>query len=650
MSAPITLAEVNAIVAKYGPMMRLHPAEKYMMDDPERMLGLGKCSLDSGLVQNETDYDSFALTMLSSTPIVAPMTLMKALAAAKQSPHAKDPGFRTWLHINDLLKPGDMTRARAQVCVHQGLDNDEVNIQFWFFYDFNGPGKFNVSAGAFLNDNVEMDTAGRHYGDWEHVTLRCVRAGGQWALHSVYLSRHTFTIWVSDLTQLQFVGTHPVIYVGRDSHAHYPTADKHVYETPWHMNFGAFTASVNLYDLTADGGVQFDTSLPGHHILIQSDFAAHKIAPPAWTGFPAPWGQYEKLIYSYDLKQAGVTFYTYNFKEVEDGPSGPLQHVPGGMASEWATSNMGQGPGAVSWLMADFNGDGRDEILQSFANGSSLGQIYYGSDGGGGIKQLWSSPNVGEGPGAVCWLKGDFKGAGKAVAVQGWSDGGSLGFILYGDNGSGGLHTTWSTRGMGDGTGAVSWNVGDFDGDGKDEILQGWSNGGTLGFIRYGGDGGDGLRKMWGTGDMGQGAGAVAWLVGDFNGDKKDELLQCWANGSSLGMIVYGDAGGGAMKTLFATGNMGEGPGAVSWLVGDFNGDGKDEVAQCWANGSSLGIILYGWDAPTNAMKVLWSTANMGQGPGAVSWQVGDYNGDGKQEILQCWANGTDLEIGRAHV
>ena len=39
---------------------------------------------------------------------------------------------------------------------------------------------------------------------------------------------------------------------------------------------------------------------------------------------------------------------------------------------------------------------------------------------------------------------------------------------------------------------------------------------------------------------MGQGPGAVAWLVDDFNGDRKDEIVQAWANGSSLGMIVYG--------------------------------------------------------------------------------------------------------------
>jgi hypothetical protein len=65
------------------------------------------------------------------------------------------------------------------------------------------------------------------------------------------------------------------------------------------------------------------------------------------------------------------------------------------------------------------------------------------------------------------------------------------------------------------------------------------------------------LRRLWGTANVsGDGPGAVAWLVGDINGDGKDEVIQPWANGSTLGMIVYGADETGVMRKLWGTGNV----------------------------------------------------------------------------------------------
>jgi len=633
----ITLNEVKQVIAKFGPILRLHPAEKYLLDDPARALATGTCSLDTGLVTGEDDYDTFDVKMLSTTRVKSGAELLAAQSKAQKSPQHTDSKFHYWLRLDDSLKPGNMAGARAQVRVVKGLNNDILDLQFWFFYGYNGPGKFHVYVPGALDKNVEMDTAGRHYGDWEHVTLRVNRMAGEWKLHGVYLSRHTFTIWVSQLSELQFSGTHPIIYSARDSHAQYQTAGRHVYETPWHRNIGVGTAKVELYDLTDDNGPQFDTSQPGHAVIVASDYPKHGIKKPAWLDFDSYWGQFEKLIYSF--KYAAIDI--YDFKAVESGPHGPLQHSASGLSPEWATDSTGQGPGAVCWLGGKFTGASQ-QIVQGFSNHGALGLILYGGDGGGGLTTLWSKADMGQGAGALCWLSADINGDAKNEIVQGWANGGSLGFIVYGSDGATGLNTLWSTGDMGQGPGAVCWLKADINGDGKDEIVQGWANGGSLGFIVYGSDGGKGLKTLWGTGDMGQGPGAVSWLVADINGDGKDEIVQGWANGSSLGFIVYGSDGGQGLKVLWSTANMGQGPGAVCWLVADINGDGKDEVIQGWAHGSSLGFIVYGSDG-AQGLKVLWSTGDMGQGPGAVNWQVCDFNGDGKPEIIQCWADGTDL-------
>ncbi|WP_338525215.1 VCBS repeat-containing protein [Pseudomonas batumici] len=253
----------------------------------------------------------------------------------------------------------------------------------------------------------------------------------------------------------------------------------------------------------------------------------------------------------------------------------------------------------------------------------------YGSDGNGGLKTLWAGA-MGQGTGAVKWLVGDFNGDGKDEIVQAW--GGDLTFIMYGSDGNGGLKTLWAGA-MGQGTGAVKWLVGDFNGDGKDEIVQAW--GGDLNFIMYGSDGNGGIKTLW-TGAMGQGTGAVQWLVGDFNGDGKDEIAQGW--GDDLNFIVYGNDGANGMKVAW-TGAMGQGSGAVTWLVGDFNRDGKAEIVQGW--GDELNFTMYASNGAGGFQKA-WTGA-MGREPGAVVWLVADIHGNGSQQIIQAW--GGDLNM-----
>jgi hypothetical protein len=252
----------------------------------------------------------------------------------------------------------------------------------------------------------------------------------------------------------------------------------------------------------------------------------------------------------------------------------------------------------------------------------------------------WSTGNIGQGPGAVAWLIGDVNGSGEAEVVQPWDNGGKLGMIVYGWSGSA-MTTLWGTSNIGEGSGAVAWLIGDVNGSGKDEVIQLWNNGGQLGVIVYGWSG-SAMTTLWGTGNIGQGSGAVAWLIGDVNGDGKDEVIQLWNNGGKLGMIVYGWSGS-AMTTLWGTSNIGEGSGAVAWQIGDVNGDGKDEVIQLWNNGGKLGMIVYGWCG--SGMTTLCSSSNVGEGPGAVAWLTGPVQGGVVDEIVQLWDNGGRLGV-----
>ena len=222
---------------------------------------------------------------------------------------------------------------------------------------------------------------------------------------------------------------------------------------------------------------------------------------------------------------------------------------------------------------------------------------------------------AGRGPAAVA--VGDFNGDGRPDVVSADSKGSAVGVLLGDGRGRFAPVVLFAT-----GARPESVAVGDFNKDGNQDVVTADSKGRTLSVLLGDGSGGFAPRVDFGAGPL-----PVAVAVGDFNGDGKQDLVTAnldWSAGSASGMLGDG-AGGFAPRIEVPTG-----PASYDVAVGDFNGDGRPDLATVVTDDLDgfAGVLLGDGTGHFSAMSTFFTSLE----PVAVA--VGDLNGDGRQDLV----------------
>jgi hypothetical protein len=263
-----------------------------------------------------------------------------------------------------------------------------------------------------------------------------------------------------------------------------------------------------------------------------------------------------------------------------------------------------------SVAVGDFNGDGKQDLATANAYSDNVSILL--GDGAGNF----SAPTnftVGDFPNSVA--VGDFNGDGKQdlATANAYSDNVS---ILLGDGaGSFSVPTSFAA---GDGPERVA--VGDFNGDGKQDLAVANYSSDNVSILLGDGAGNFSVPTSFAAGD-----GPFSVAVGDFNGDGKQDLAVVNYFSDNVSILLGNGDGNFSAPTNFA---VGINPNSVA--VGDFNGDGKQDLAT--ANEGYLGwtvSILLGDGTGTFS-----APRNFGAGISPNSVAVGDFNGDGKQDLV----------------
>lgn len=120
------------------------------------------------------------------------------------------------------------------------------------------------------------------------------------------------------------------------------------------------------------------------------------------------------------------------------------------------------------------------------------------------------------------------------------------------------------------------------------------------------------------------GSTAYSVAAGDFNGDGKTDLAVTNYNSNRVGVLRNNGNGTFVAAVTYLSG--GNKPYAVT--AADFNGDGKTDLAVTNYNSNSVGVLINNGNG-TFAAAV--SYASGGDSPGSVA--AGDFNGDGKADL-----------------
>ena len=276
---------------------------------------------------------------------------------------------------------------------------------------------------------------------------------------------------------------------------------------------------------------------------------------------------------------------------------------------------VGSGPFSVA--VGDFNGDGKPDLaIANFNDGSVT--VLLGSGTGAFTAAPGSPFPVGKQPASVA--VGDFNGDGKLdLAIANFNDGTVT--VLLGDGTGGFTAATGSPFPVG--TKPTSAAVGDFNRAGKLDLAIANSSDYTVTVLL--GDGTGGFTAAPGS-PFPVGTVPESVAVGDFNGDGKPDLAVANFNDNTV-TVLLGDGTGGFAAASGSPFPVGSGPWFVA--VGDFNGDGKPDLAIANFNDGTVTVLLgNGTGGFTPASN---SPFAVGNGPTSVA--VGDFNEDGQPDL-----------------
>jgi hypothetical protein len=274
--------------------------------------------------------------------------------------------------------------------------------------------------------------------------------------------------------------------------------------------------------------------------------------------------------------------------------------------------------------VADFNGDGIPDLAVANLDSNNVSVLLGNGDG-----TFQTARNFSAGSGPFSVAVGDFTGNGVSDLAVANAGSDTVSVLLGNGNGTFQTARSFSTGGAG----PRSVAVGDFNGDGFLDLV-------VAGYGVYCNDFGDchnfdeTVRVLLGNGDgtfqaarsFAAGPTPRSVAVGEFDGDGRLDLAVANYGSNTVSVLLGNGDGTFQAARSFATGS---GPNSVA--AGDFNGDGLLDLAVAnnghYGQNSTVSVLLSNGDGSFQAAR------NFNAGTAPSSAAVADFNGDGIPDL-----------------
>ena len=339
-------------------------------------------------------------------------------------------------------------------------------------------------------------------------------------------------------------------------------------------------------------------------LVVFSSTLAAEIFGPAATSFPV--GGDPRAVAIGDFDDDGVP----DLAVVSAGGGTVSILLGDGVGGFSLPSDVPAGDQPAGLAIGDFDGDGDVDLAVTSVTGNSV-RVLLG-DGKGGFAHASDFP-VGKAPGAVAVADFNADGAIDLAIADSGSDAIS---ILVGD----GLGGFSQAAAVAVGRFPSALGVGDFNRDGVPDLAVVNRDDVSVSILL--GDGRGGFSRVdVAIGGVGDPYVPVSVVVGDFNGDRVDDLA-IPDSGSPRMTVLLGDGHGGFSATQLQTA---AGCGTVA--AADLNGDGIADLVAPSTAGGRLTVLL----GDGHGGFVRFINPWVGNHPSAVA--AGDFNLDGLQDL-----------------
>jgi hypothetical protein len=296
-------------------------------------------------------------------------------------------------------------------------------------------------------------------------------------------------------------------------------------------------------------------------------------------------------------------------------------------------TNSASGSEPSSIAVADFNSDGKLDVALA-NNGDNTISVLFGN--GDGTFQAPVNYTVGSGPISIAFghcLSGVPGAPCLAVVNQGDN---TVSVLIGKSNGS--FNATGVVYKVGRIPASVAFS--DVNLDGNLDVVVANNDDSTVSVLLGDGSGdfAPAINSATGVTASTFILGSVA--VGDFNGDGKPDVAVVngsKADGAVSVLLGNGDGTFTPFANYFISGTL---PTPVFIAIGDFNGDGKPDLVAADLNGGMVSVLLGNGDGTFQA-PVNYSDGGLG----TASVAVADLNGDGKPDLVTANQNTANLSV-----